>query len=188
VTNEIQAQPLVQQQRTKRRSKSKPGIPYQTATSDQGARAEATKTLRRFGCEQIGIMDDFENGEVLVAFTHRGRRVQIPFSARGWATMFLKARPYSYRMRTSRIDYEQNALRQGHIAVNSMIRDQIKSDVTRIESGILSFEEVFLPHTLTADGRRVIERERVQELLPKPAEQKVVSLQNRPPDNCLKSQ
>jgi hypothetical protein len=44
--------------------------------------------------------------------------------------MFLKAHPYSYRMRTSRIDYEQDAVRQAHIAVNSMIRDQVKGEVT----------------------------------------------------------
>jgi hypothetical protein len=44
-------------------------------------------------------------------------------------------------------------------------------------AGILSFEEVFLPYLLTADSRRVIER--VQELLPKPADQKVVALPGR---------
>jgi hypothetical protein len=77
----------------------------------------------------------------------------------------------------SRLDYEQDILRQGHNAVNSILRDWIKGQVTAIESGILSFEEVFLPHLLTADGRRVIER--VQELLPKPADQKIVALPSR---------
>ena len=52
----------------------------------------------------------------------------------------------------------------------------VKSSVTNIECNIQSFEAVFMPHMLTADGRRVIEREQVQELLPKPADQKVVSL------------
>jgi hypothetical protein len=91
--------------------------------------------------------------------------------------MFLKAHPYNGHRRQSRIDHEQDALRQGHVAVNSILRDWIKGQVTAIESGILSFEEVFLPHMLTADGRRVIER--VQELLPKPADQKVVALPGR---------
>jgi hypothetical protein len=96
--------------------------------------------------------------------------------------MFLKAHPYSYRMRTSRIDYEQDAVRQAHIAVNSMIRDQVKGEVTAIERKICSFEEVFLAHMLTADGRREIEIERVQELLPKPTDSKVVSL---PKPRCM---
>jgi len=36
------------------------------------------------------------------------------------------------------------------------------------------FEAVFMPHMLTSDGRPMIER--AQDLLPAPAEQKVVSL------------
>ena len=103
--------------------------------------------------------------------------IQLRASARGWATMYLKQHPWNGHRRRSRIDYEQDALRQGHIAVNSILRDWIKGQVTAVESGILSFEEVFLPHMLSADGRRVIER--VQELLPKPAEQKVVALPAR---------
>jgi hypothetical protein len=54
------------------------------------------------------------------------------------------------------------------------LRDWIKGQVIAIETAILSFEEVFLPYMLTADGRRVIEL--MQELLPKPADQKVASL------------
>jgi hypothetical protein len=77
-------------------------------------------------------------------------------------------------MRTSRQDYEQAALRQGQVAVNSILRDWIKGQVTAVESGILSFEAIFMPYMLTADGRPLIER--VAELLPKPEEQKVVQL------------
>lgn len=93
MTNEIglQNRPAITPQRTKRRSKRNPGVPYASATSGDRARAEATKWLRRLGCEQIGFMDDFENREVLLAFTHRGCNVQLRASARGWATMFLKA-------------------------------------------------------------------------------------------------
>ena len=172
---ELQSRPAITPQRTKRRSsKNKPGIPYESATSGEGARTEATKILRRLDCEQIGFMDDFQSSEVLLAFSHRGRNVQLRASARGWATMYLKRHPYNGHRRRSRIDYEQDALRQGHVAVNSILRDWIKGQVTAVETGILSFEEVFLPYMLTADGRRVIER--VQDLLPKPAEQKVFSL------------
>jgi len=176
--NEVIQQPAIAVQRRRRTKQQQKGsIPYARATSGENARAEATKILRRLGCEQIGFMDDFENREVLLAFTHRGRNIQLRASARGWATMYLKQHPWNGHRRRSRIDYEQDALRQGHIAVNSILRDWIKGQVTAVESGILSFEEVFLPHMLTADGRRVIER--VQELLPKPAEQKVVALPAR---------
>ena len=47
-------------------------IPYANATSDLRARDEIKKILRRFGCESVGFMDDFERHEVLLAFIHRG--------------------------------------------------------------------------------------------------------------------
>jgi hypothetical protein len=150
------------------------GIPYASATSGENARTETIKILRRLGCESIGFMDEFDKHEVLLAFTHRGRPVQLRVSAKGWAQMYLKQNPYNGYRRRSRVDYEQDALRQGHVAVNSILRDWVKAQVTAIESGVLSFEAVFMPHMLTSDGRPLIERAR--DLLPEAAGQKVGSL------------
>ena len=59
MTNEIEVRSrtaLTAPQRTKRRrNKGNPGVPYASATSGENARAEATKILRRLGCEQIGL-------------------------------------------------------------------------------------------------------------------------------------
>jgi hypothetical protein len=150
------------------------GTPYASATSGTKARQEVIKILRRLDCESIGFMDDFEHHQVLLAFSHRGRQVQLHASAKGWAQMWLKVNPYSHRCRRTRIEYEQDALRQGHIAVNSILRDWIKGQVTAVECGILSFEAVFMPHMLMGDGRPLIDR--VAELLPKPEQPKVVAL------------
>jgi hypothetical protein len=87
-------------------------VPYASAASGANARDEITKVLCRFGCESVGFMDDFEKHEVLLAFAHRARQIQLRASAKGWAQMFLKAEPWSHRRRGSRIDYEQAALRQ----------------------------------------------------------------------------
>ncbi len=43
------------------------------------------------------------------------------------------------------------------IAVNSILRDWIKGQVVAIETGILTFDHVFLPYMLTHDGRTVAE-------------------------------
>ena len=59
--------------------------------------------------------------------------------------------------------------------MNSILRDWIKGQVTAVECGILSFEAVFMPFMLTADGRPLAERA----MLPKPAEEKVVALPAR---------
>jgi hypothetical protein len=153
-------------------------IPYASATTGTRAREEISKILRRFGCESIGFMDDFNAHEVLLAFTHRGRQVQLRASAKGWTQLYLKAKPFSYRMRGTRQQYEAKVLQQGHIAVNSILRDWVKGQVTAIESGILSFEAVFMPFMLTNDGRPLIERiKEMNNLPPPPEEPKVIAIQ-----------
>ena len=154
-------------------------VPYATASTGASARDDITKVLRRFGCESVGFMDDFDKHEVLLAFTHRGRSIQLRASAKGWAQMFLKQEPWTHRRRGARIEYEQAALRQGHIAVNSILRDWIKGQMTAVECGILSFEAVFMPYMLTADGRQLIERLEEGDLLPKARDEKIVSLPGR---------
>lgn len=139
--------------------------PYAGATGG-AARDEITKILRRFGCESVGFMDDWEKNEVLLAFKHRGRMLELRASAKGWAALYLKEQPYNSRRRISRAEYEQAALRQGQIAVNSILRDWIKGQVTAIECGILSFDAVFMPYMLAADGRPLIDRLRETNLLP----------------------
>jgi hypothetical protein len=156
----------------------KKSVPYASATSGENARRDIKKILLGFGCEEIGFMDNFEKHEVLLHFKHRGRTIQLPASAKGWAQLYLQQTPWTHKRRTPRIDYEQAALQKGHVAVNSILRDWIKGQMTAVECGILSFEAVFMPYMLTADGRPVIERLAETNLLPAPAEQKVVPLKS----------
>ena len=77
-------------------------IPYAKATSGSKARDEITKMLRTFGCEAVGFMEDFNDRSLLLAFRHRGRRVQLKASANGWATLWLKKNPWNKQRRVSR--------------------------------------------------------------------------------------
>src|SRR5262245_20231258 len=151
-------------------------IPYASASSDMRAWDEIRKILTRFGCESIGFMDDNTRQDVLLAFSYRGQQIQMNVSAKGWAQMWLKENPWTYRHRTQRTEYEQAALRQGHVAVNSILRDWVKAQITIIESGIVSFEAVFMPYMLTNDGRTLLERVKDSNLLPPPEQPKVVSI------------
>lgn len=144
------------------------GVPYAGASSGMKARDEITKMLRQFGCESVGFMDDFEEKSLVLAFKHRGRAVQLRASAKGWAALYLKERPWSHARRSTRHDWEQAALQQGLVAVNSILRDWIKGQITAIETGILSFEAVFMPYMLTNTGQSVIERIQSMDLLPPP--------------------
>jgi hypothetical protein len=158
------------------------GIPYAAASTGVKARDEIIKILRRFGCESVGFMDDFDKHDVLLAFTHRGRRVQLRASAKGWAQMWLIENPYTDRRQATKQEWEQRALQQGHIAVNSILRDWIKGQMTAVECGILSFEAVFMPFMLTGSGETVLERmQRDPNMLPAPDQPKVISLERGKP-------
>jgi hypothetical protein len=147
-------------------------VPYENAETGGKARDEVTKLLRNFGCESIGFMDDFEKHELMLVFNHRGRRVQLVATAKGWAALWMKKNPYNpARNRWTRTDYEQRALRQGDVAINSILRDWVKGQITAVECGVLSFDAVFMPYMLTSDGRSVLERMQSLNLLPELAEE-----------------
>ena len=145
-------------------------IPYENATSGMRARDEISKLLQRFGCESVGFMDNHKDKTLILAFTHRGRNVQLKANAKGWAAAYLKENPYTSRRSVNRQHYEEKALNKGVVAVNSILRDWVKGQVTAIETGILSFDHVFMPYMLLPDGRTVLEHAQSNNLLPAPAE------------------
>ncbi len=145
-------------------------VPYASATSGAGARDEITRILRHFGCSSVGFMDDFDNSAVVLAFQWRDRPIQMKASAKGWASAWLKKNPWTPRRKNTRHDHEQKALRQGMIAVNSILRDWVKGQVTAVETGIMTFDHAFLPHMIGHDGRAGVEVLREHLQLPAPEE------------------
>lgn len=145
-------------------------IPYEGATSGEKARAEIRKILQHFGCQSVGFMDEFDTHTLILAFKHRGRPVHLRASAQGWANAYLRENPWTSRRYSSKHDWEQKALHQGMIAVNSILRDWIKGQVTAIETGILTFEHVFMPHMLCSDGRPLVEHVQEHKLIAPPEE------------------
>ena len=130
------------------------------------AREEIQKTLQRFGAQSVGFMDEFDTKTVILAFVLRDQPVQLRASAQGWANAYLKEYPWTSRMRRGKDEYEIDALAQGMIAVNSILRDWVKGQVTAIETGVLTFEHVFMPYMLGSDGQPLIEK--MQKFLPVP--------------------
>ena len=159
----------------RRKKPAKSGIPYETATSTRSQDETKKLLLEKLGCEEAGYYDKPATHEIMLQFKRRGCAVQIQVSAKGWAALYLKRHPWNYSRHGTRQQHEEAALKQGQIAANSMLRDWIKGQVTAIESGILSFEAVFMPFMLTSDGRPL--HERINELpLPQPEQQKVIPL------------
>lgn len=145
-------------------------VPYERATSGDKARAEIGRLLQRFDAESVGFLDDYRDHKVTLQFVYRGQPVSLQASAKGWATLWLQANPWTGRRRYGQKEWEDRALQQGLVAINSILRDWVKGQIMAIESGVLSFHQAFLPYMLTKDGRTVHDHimERKHELLPAP--------------------
>lgn len=141
-------------------------LPYENSSAGSGALSEAEKFLRKFGCSNFGVMNDWDRGVVICAFEHKGRKVCIEASWRGYAELWLKNNPYSHRMRKTSKEHEADARKRGEMAVPSILRDWIKGQVTAVEIGLMPFEHAFLPHMLTHDGRSMVEAIVAAHLLP----------------------
>lgn len=56
------------------------------------------------------------------------------------------------------MQHDKNALKQAKTSACSILRDWVKSQITMIEIGILSFKGAFLGQILLADGKTVLDR------------------------------
>jgi len=140
-------------------------LPYSSATSGDKALGEIQKILRQFNCQSFGTMIDWDTGILMVQFIWNGQQVSFPANFKGYATAYLKDKPYTSRMHCTKSQYEAKALEIGSMAVYSILRDWIKAQVIAVETGLVSFEEVFLAHLMLPSGKRVIEHVKNNNLL-----------------------
>ena len=138
-------------------------VPYASSQAGLSAREETKNLLQKFGCESVVFMEKTEhtaNGgshALVLVFTFKGINVKMEASARGWAEYYMREAPFTNRSRSTRQEYEQKAFKQGEIAINSILRDWVKGQLTAVESGLIRFEEVFLPYVMTPSGSTVSE-------------------------------
>lgn len=132
-------------------------LPYENAKSGDQAFADIQKILNRFNCDSFGIMQKRAEQITLIQFEWRGRRVELRGAWGGYAALWLKENPWSSRRRCTDAQHREKAMEIAQLAVCSMLRDWVKAQVTAVESGLMSFEEVFMPHMLLPSGQRMVE-------------------------------
>ena len=124
------------------------------------------KTLKKFGCAKFGHMLDYDSCELRLQFEWQGRPVDFRASWRGYANAWLRENPWSSRRASSKQEWERKALEKGQVAVYSILRDWLKGQLTAVETGLPTFDEVFMPYVLLPSGLRVIDHVKKQKLLP----------------------
>lgn len=135
-------------------------LPYENATSGDRAITEMQRILQRFGCQSFGSMMDWERKMLIVQFKYRDLNILVEASTSGYAAAWMKAHPWSNRMKRNKTDHEREAQRVASLAVYSILRDWIKGQVMAIESGILSFEGAFLGQVVLPSGMTLLQHAR----------------------------
>lgn len=102
----------------------------------------------------------------MVQFEWRGARVSFPANFKGYATAWLQENHWTTRKALTKAQWEAKALEIGSVAVYSILRDWIKAQVVAVETGLISFEEVFMAHMLLQNGQRMIEHAKASNLIP----------------------
>ena len=85
---------------------------------------------------------------------------------RGYASAWLRETPHTHRMRVSAKAHEDRALKQGNIAVWSILRDWIKGQIMAVECDVLKFDAAFLGQILLPDGRTIHQHVEDKGMLP----------------------
>jgi len=140
----------------------KASLPYENASSGDRAIAEMQKILQRFGCQSFGSMMDWERKLLIVQFKYRDLNVLVEASTNGYAAAWLKAHPYTYRTKRTKVEHEREAQRIASLAVYSILRDWIKGQVMAVETGILSFEGAFLGQVVLPSGMTLLQHAKTQ--------------------------
>jgi hypothetical protein len=132
-------------------------LPYENARSGENAYREIQKILDGYGCDMFGMQTRNVEGATLIQFEYKNRQISVKASWKGYAAAWLQQNPWSSRKQMSEKQWHEKAAEKGKIAVPSILRDWIKSQITMLEIQALTFDEAFLSHILLPGGERIIE-------------------------------
>lgn len=124
-----------------------------TQVSSERSRAELEKTLARYGADEFGYMTNRQAARIQFSAENRIVRFTIPLPDRD-AREFTHTPTRGTRRTAQQIEaaYEQ-AVRQRWRALNLVVKAKLEA----VASGIVTFEQEFLPHIMLPGGQTVYE-------------------------------
>lgn len=121
-----------------------------TTVTSERSRAEIERTLTRYGATTFTY--GWEPGRAAVQFVMRGRQVRfiLPLPDRD-DTDFTRTPTGKVRTSTAAEQAYEQSVRQRWRALALMVKAKLEA----VQSGIVTFEVEFLPHTVLPSGRTV---------------------------------
>jgi hypothetical protein len=127
-----------------------------TSVAPDRSRAEIEKTLDRFGADEFAYASS--KGRAVIAFTAQGRqvRIDVPMPDPSAREFIVTETGRARTATAARAAYDQEVRRRWR-ALTLVVKAKLEA----VESGISTFEEEFLAHTVLPGGRTV-----AQEVMP----------------------
>ena len=126
-----------------------------TVGTDQ-SRHEIEKTLLRYGADNFGYLTS--PGEAMVAFTAHERQIRfvLPLPDRNSREFTHSPERRAVRSTTAAEAAYEQAVKQRWRALLLIVKAKLEA----VQSGLMEFEQEFLPYTILADGKTVYEATR----------------------------
>lgn len=109
------------------------------------SRAQIDKLLRDWACDGVRWTDHFNEGRAILEFTWTPEQSET-----------------TYMARFEIVDPEEKNLDQGRRRIHRILRVFLMGQINAVAEGLVSLEEVFLPHIVGPDGKTV-----AQQMLPR---------------------
>lgn len=131
--------------------------------------------LKAYGCRSFGIGEQDEDGiiQFQLPVGEQTIPIQIVVRTKAYAAVMMKRDPYEYvsengrtvRKRISRAQWASQHRADAEKAAWSLAAQKIQTDLSMVELGIQTLEEIFLPHIVTPKGITVSSGFSIQRLL-----------------------
>lgn len=122
-------------------------VPYQDSHVSIARSQERIRQLFiKYEVQRFGFAEDMEKNAIVIEFQYKGLPVSLPFSSKKMFDAFICNKPWSYRMKRTREQYEKDLREQAKKSIFRFAEVWLKANFEAIEFGLVSFEEVFLAH------------------------------------------
>lgn len=125
-----------------------------TTVSSDRTRTEIQKTLERYGATSFAYATDDELGAAMVGFKAQGRTIRFTLTMPDKsAREFTRTTQGQLRSQSAAEQFYNQDVRQKWRALLLIVKAKLEA----VDSGIVTFEQEFLPHIIMPNGQTVYE-------------------------------
>lgn len=131
-------------------------LPYADSKATPSAAQERIKNaLKKFGVSAISFEEDFEKSIITLRFKYKDYPVSIPIDHGALAKAYMERDPWTTSRHRTMKKWKERYTNTAYRASFTMLENYIKPMLLMAETGLFSFEEIFISFFVDRDGKRL---------------------------------